>query len=388
MAIFVVIVAGAAVLRFIGVPTPLPWLVVIGGAILLGETFELQPPGRIALPMSYAVFLVLGRVGTLEEVVVTLVVAVFCALLLRPGSIRLRLATFVWRVGVGMAGVGTFRLMVHWTGTSNTLELLAALGCASLTMIAVHEFGSALVLRAGSFGLRDRWPDVALFTSGALMALGFAGVGGVGVMGVWSLPLFAIPLFAMWYAFDRLAAARTTYWQTIHALALAPEFGGVVSEGHTERVAALAGEIGQRLDLSFDELETLEAAAYLHHIGDLCVDVATVDGTPLDPDPIAGVGHSVAILRDTGSMAAVADVVDAIGGTHRSQGDALPTESTVPGAILKAASAFDDLAVCEGHGPTRALALMYASPAYVYDPRVLSALERSVQRRGELSTPG
>ncbi|MFZ4584334.1 MAG: hypothetical protein ACOYNI_03820 [Acidimicrobiia bacterium] len=381
--IALVMIAGAIALRIIGAEQPLPALVVIAAAILLGETFELQPPGRIALPMSYAVFLVLGRVGTPLEAAITLASAELLAAVLRPFALRVRAEVFVWRCMVGAVGIGVYRLLVATTGLSSVRGLLVAFAVASLAMILAHEIGSALVFSMRSFSVRNRWPDLAVFTSGALMALGFGGVAGKGVMGAWSLAVFAIPLLATWYSFDRLASARTTYWQTIHALALAPEFAGLVDDGHTERVATLAAEVGRRLDLTFEELETLEAAAYLHHIGDLCVDVVSIDGEPMEPDPIAGVDLSVKILRDTGSLANVAEVVDAVSSTYRTPGSARPTLGGLSGAILKAASAFDDLAVGEQHGANRAMALLYSSPAYVYDPRVLGALENLLHRRGD-----
>lgn len=380
---FLVALAGAFVLDLLGAQETVVGLVAIGAAIMLGEAFELRPPAHVVLPMSYAVFLVLGRAGSYAEAIVVLVGAEVMAALLRRGTLRVRVELLVWRVAVGAGTLSAYRLVAHRIGGTTAIELLLCVACACVAMLAIHELGSQLLYGRGSASLRDRWADLALVTSGALMALGFGGVDGTGEMGAWALALFAIPLFAAWYSFERLASARETYWQTIRALSLAPELGGAVHTGHSERVAGLALEVGANLDLTFDELETLEAAAYLHHIGDLCVEGVPDDGSYSGPDPFDSVELSVKILRDTGHLGAVADVVNAVPITYRTPGSARPTAGGLPGAILKASSAYDELAVTEAHGSNRALALLYSSPAYVYDPRVLSELEHVLHRRGE-----
>ena len=46
--------------------------------------------------------------------------------------------------------------------------------------------------------------------------------------GIWAPILFFTPLLAAWYAFERLDSATLAYRQTIEALAMAPELGGMV----------------------------------------------------------------------------------------------------------------------------------------------------------------
>ena len=78
------------------------------------------------------------------------------------------------------------------------------------------------------------------------MAIGYRGVDGMGEVGIWGPLLFSTPLLAAWYAFERLDSATRAYRQTIEALAMAPEFGGIVPPGHSQRVAVLVVGDGGR----------------------------------------------------------------------------------------------------------------------------------------------
>ena len=89
---------------------------------------------------------------------------------------------------------------------------------------------------------------------------------------------------------------RRTYDQTIRALGAAPELGGMVREGHAERVASLAVAIGHELGFSRREIEQLETAALLHHLGQVCIDEPE-DGR--SPDPVAVAHAGAEILRGT-----------------------------------------------------------------------------------------
>ena len=88
-----------------------------------------------------------------------------------------------------------------------------------------------------SFSARGRLAWLAIASSGMLMAIGYRGVDGDGRVGIWGPLLFSTPLLAAWYAFERLDSATRSYRQTIEALAMAPELGGMVPPGHAERVA-------------------------------------------------------------------------------------------------------------------------------------------------------
>src|SRR5207244_13269892 len=93
---------------------------------------------------------------------------------------------------------------------------------------------------AATFTQRGRLAWLAVASSGMLMAIGYRGVGGDGRVGIWGPLLFSTPLLAAWYAFERLDSATRSYRQTIEALAMAPEFGGIVPTGHYQRVKTMS----------------------------------------------------------------------------------------------------------------------------------------------------
>jgi len=68
-----------------------------------------------------------------------------------------------------------------------------------------------------------------------------------------------------------MAALRTTFRQTVRALASMAEKRDPYTAGHQQRVARLACAIGQGMGLSEDALEGLEMAGTLHDVGKVYV---------------------------------------------------------------------------------------------------------------------
>ncbi len=116
-------------------------------------------------------------------------------------------------------------------------------------------------------------------------------------MGLWGPAVFTIPLLAAWYSYEHLEVIRRTYDQTIRALGAAPELGGMVRDGHAERVADARGGDRRRSSASRATSSTqLETAALLHHLGQVCLDEPD-DGRPPEPVSVAQAGAT--ILRGT-----------------------------------------------------------------------------------------
>jgi hypothetical protein len=192
--------------------------------------------------------------------------------------------------------------------------------------------------------------------------------------------VFTIPLLAAWYSYEHLDEIRRTYSQTIRALGAAPELGGMVRDGHAERVAALTVAMAQELGFSRTELEHLETAALLHHLGQVCIDEPE-DGRPPDG---AAIAHSGAeILRSTELLAPAGDIIAAEALPLRDDVRARP--GVMSGQILKIASAYDELSEGRSDRGEAALEALYSAPAYLYDEHVLGALEIVLDRRGVLS---
>jgi hypothetical protein len=310
------------------------------------------------------------------------VAAEMVAAALRLGRANGRVMKFAERCAEAFLAGAVYQAVIRLAGSDHQLGVvLGALAAASLAPIVVADLVDYVHTREIA-PLRSRGADVALVTSGILMAVGYNGIDGKGEFDLWGPILFSIPLIAAWYSFERLASTRRSYLQTVRALAAAPELGGLVREGHSERVADLADAMGRVLDLSQVELEHLETAARLHHLGAVCLDEPP-EGEQLDPIAVASSGAQM--LRASEAFAPAGDVVAAEPLLHRPPGSYEPRSAALSGMILKVASAYDELTEGDDEHADWAVEALYTGPGYVYDGRVLGALERVLERRKVLS---
>jgi hypothetical protein len=381
-----VAVAGAAagiVAALVTSGSTVPDLAVLTAGLVLGELVELRPAGRAPLPLSLAVIVVLVRAATPEQFVIVIVAGELVAVALRtePASIGPRFVVFAERVTEALAAGAAYRLVVeHWTSADDRATVLGALTAAALAEIFVADVVTFIRERRVA-PLRNRAADLAIITSGILMAVGYGGIEGKGDLGLWGPLLFSIPLLAAWYSFELLASTRRSFDQTVRALAAAPELGGLVREGHAERVATLAAGMGRELNMSAWELEQLETAALLHHLGAVCLDEPD-PGDVLDPVKVAEAGATM--LRASEELAPAGDVVAAEPLLHRPPRPAETPIAALSGMVLKVASAYDELTDGRDEHAAWAVEALYTGPGYVYDGRVLGALERVLERRGAL----
>jgi hypothetical protein len=213
------------------------------------------------------------------------------------------------------------------------------------------------------------------------MAIGYAGIAGQGRLGLWGPALFSVPLIAAWYSFRLLETTQRTYRETVQALGLLPELGGLVREGHAERVAALAIALGEELGIGEAELEDLETAAWLHHLGAVCFD-QPADGSQPDGAEVARSG--AAMLQSSQGLARAGDIVAAEPMLHRPSPPGPSTPETSMGQALKVASAYDELTGGDDSHAAWAVEALFTGPAYVYDGNVLAALENVLTHRGLL----
>lgn len=345
-------------------------LVLLAGGMVVGELLVLRLDDGSAVPLSYAVMLVLASAFELDEMALTVLVAQLVALVLRPADAEgePRVVLLCSRLLTAAATFGAYRATIALLDHRETVAaVLAALGAAALAQIATE-----LLLRA-AFGyrhtvsVRARLAWLAVASSGMLMAIGYRGVDDVGDVGISGALLFATPLLAAWYAFERLDAATRAYRQTIESLAMAPEFGGLVPPGHAQRVRALALSIAERLGLRTDETEDLEMAALLHHLGEVTMEDPELAGRP-EPGDVASI--TGAMMREIRPLALAGDIVS---------GDADESRQRLASQILRISSAYDDLTVGGGYGNDMALETLRAEPGYVYDAQIVHALERVVR---------
>ncbi len=355
-------------------------LIVLAAGLVIAEMFEMHPAKRAALPLSFAMLVVLVRAADTWEFALIVAATVPIAVLLRPDPTTIRskgalvLERFAEAAGAGFA----YHLIVGaMKGQSAEAGVLLALAGAAVATMAVSDaFVAIRTRRLAPLGARGA--DLALVTSGMLMAVGYAGIDSDGRLGLWGPLLFSIPLLAAWYSFEVLASTRRNFRQTVEALGVAAELGGLVRAGHSERVAELVVAMGRDLHLHEADIEHLETAALLHHLGAVCLD-APVAGEVLDAAAIAAAGAEM--LRASEVLAPAGDIVAAAPLLHRVPGVPGAQKDALAGQILKVASAFDELTEGRVEHEAWALEALYTGPLYVYDGRVVGSLERVLEGR-------
>ncbi len=350
---------------------------VLLAAIVLGELLVLRLEDGTGIPTAYApILVVVAGMSTREALVIGSAAVVLAAVIrIDRRGVRAWIATAIQRALVGAAAFGAYRATFAGFGrTESIAAVLVALAAAATSMVVVDEIGRRAQGLGSGLSPRGTRAWSALIATGMLMALGYRGVDGRGGAALWSVGLFSIPLFAAWYSFERLAAVTRTHRQTLAALSMATEMAGFVPEGHGRRVADLCERLAHEVGIDSPEVEHVVAAAHLHHLG-----VVTMDDPPVARDPegvplIADV--TAAMLADIPALTEASRIVAGQGRYARDlrgSGD-----ERLASQVLKVASDFDDLAEGDPSRARLALEALYASPGYVYDRRVLEALEAIV----------
>src|SRR4029077_2385453 len=138
-----------------------------------------------------------------------------------------------------------------------------------------------------------------------------------------------------------------------------------VPPGHSQRVARLSSAMAGVLGLSAHDTSDLEMAALLHHLGQVTIDEPEEPGRPIAPSEVASV--TSAMLREIKPLAGAGDIV---------AGDADDPRRRLAVQVLRVASDYDDLTARDRNGTSVAIETLRSAPAYVYDEKVLGALER------------
>ncbi|MGH3171750.1 MAG: HD-GYP domain-containing protein [Trebonia sp.] len=373
---------------------------VFGALIAFGELLRLNMPGdREAAPiatagsLAYALLLRVGNhpatAGAQQIVAVAAIGMIIGALPHLAVGRPSRLAGMAARLLAVACVAGVFRpladgdvIVRHWW-----FELPVM---ASLVVVAwLVEVVIAALIRADA--LRGRFGVTLLDEMRVQLPLGVA-VGASAllisfaaeVMGLAAVAVFTAPLLVTQVALRRYTGIRATYLQTVRALARATEVRGDVEPGHSARVSRLAVAVGRELGMAEPALLELEYAALMHDIGQLSL-----------RDPIPG-GATVLVVRDEQRRIAEygaeviqqAQVLDSVADIVRRQSD--PYRPADPGLapplssrIIRAANAFDDLvgSSVESSRGTAAVERLRLDTAAEYDPQVVEALSRVVNRR-------
>lgn len=347
-------------------------LTFLAAGLVLGELLALQLEDGGAVPLSYAVLVVLASSFNLREYTIAVLGAELISILFRITDRNhvWRMKIFVVRMSVAAATYAAYQAVWHLLGQREAVGVvLVSLAAAAVAQLVVDVSVSKLLHLNVSLSARGRLAWLAIASSGMLMAIGYRGVNGDGELGIWGPLLFSTPLLAAWYAFERLDSATRSYRQTIEALAMAPELGGLVPPGHAERVASLASAMGEQLGLSSHEVHDLEMAALLHHLGQVTLD-HPVSERGADPSEVIAV--TGAMLSEIRPLQAAGEIV---GGDNDDPRRRLAVQA------LRLASEYDDLTVRDNVPGDLAVESLRSAPSYVYDERVVVALERVLRDR-------
>jgi hypothetical protein len=228
-----------------------------------------------------------------------------------------------------LAAEATYRVLIDAisSGVSSRASVLITLAGAGILVVDLvdgiqeHRVASA----------RARGADVALVRVASSYRSAAAGSLGT-VARPLGTPSFSIPLLAGWYSFELLARTRRTYRQTVQALGVAPKLGGLARAGHVQRVAALSAALGRQLGVREGQIEDLETAAWLHHLGAVCLD-ARAPGGQLPPAEVAHAGAE--LLRASHARASAGDIVGSEPNLHRPPTDTSEQPSDLLGQILR-----------------------------------------------------
>ena len=287
----------------------------------------------------------------------------------------------------GLVFAGAFFGIVQFVGDFHPSHplVLSAFGVA-----AVLWFGTAVLVRSawsqqgrvvnrrlGRLRAVSDWPAyAALFSSSALFAVT------IGPMGYWAIPLAGLPYLFSHLSLHRVQDTRRTYEQTIRALGAIPEAGGHVAPGHSNRTGDLAVAVGSEMGLGAAALRRIEYAALLHDIGRVVLANPSVAGGGYSRGDVSR--WSAAIISEARYLEPVAAIVASQHQPYRKPGEERDHEVPIGSQILRVAARYDS-ALDDGTSPIEAVELLHQGVAYDYDPTVVMALRRVLERRGVIA---
>jgi len=278
--------------------------------------------------------------------------------------------------------VGVHQLFLRG-GQTGELNHAVSVGIASLVWYLV-----AAIARTLSSASRQRvtgrtlwWQALsdgpayaALFSGGAMFGLAWD------AMSWWALPVALLPYGFSHLSLVRVATTTRTYRQTITALGRIPEAGGLVGHGRAQRTGTLAAAVAGEVRLSPAEVERVEYAGLLHDVGRVVFnDPAVADGGYSETDVAA---WGAAIIQESPFLARVGQLVADQHKPYRRSGEARNELVPLSAQVVRVSAAYDRTLHEDGRTVTEALEELHRGAAYDFDPEVVAALRRVLQRRG------
>jgi NACalpha-BTF3-like transcription factor len=201
-------------------------------------------------------------------------------------------------------------------------------------------------------------------------------------IGWWALPIALLPYSFAHSAFKRFQETKTTYRQTIRALARIPEVSGLGIDGHADRSTDMATSIAKEMGLGPSQVDDVEYAALMHDIGRVSLSEPQILKIGFTNDDLAR--WSAEIIAESPYLERVAEQVRYQYESYRKPGEQDDPDISIVSRIIKVAAAYDWLVHRSGMSPLSALEELHAGAAYEYDPDVVASLRRILEARGVL----
>ncbi len=210
----------------------------------------------------------------------------------------------------------------------------------------------------------------------------------------WAVVLFMVPLLLARYSFSKYTETRDLFLGSVSALSQAIDAKDGFTRGHADRVSRIAGAIARHMGLKEKQIEQIELAGLLHDIGKIGVeDRILMKPIRLDPDEQELMRrhptYGASILKPSVSLGPLVPLVlhhhenyDGSGYPDGLKGEEIPLGSR----ILIVADAYEamtsDRIYRKAIGHDRAMEQLNRYKGIQFDPVIVKALERLVQKRG------
>ncbi len=374
--------------------THAPDLLTFTAFVAVAELFEVSRPAGIRSSLGIApaiAYVLLGNApleGTLVYVAGAVVSITARLIVRRPIALTdaLRSAAIATGAGAVYTGFASLDTLPSIGPSISPLGIFGTLAFVSVTdtlaKSAMHARRSGMHVGAV---IRSSLAPLAILHVTIMSLAGLLGLS-YPSQGLLSIFLLLGPIGVTYYAFEHLESAQRLYVQTVGALSQVPELAGYSIPGHAHRVADLTTAVARELGVEADEVDQMEYAALLHEIGLLALPDPSDEQPAASRAEIAAAGAAVA--AETRHFARVADMIRNQHAPYRRRGvdrqDGVPLGSQ----IIKVVCAYD--ALRNDHVVERnaweALEQLYLGLTYEYDPSVVQALVRVLERRGEPET--
>jgi len=174
------------------------------------------------------------------------------------------------------------------------------------------------------------------------------------------MPIALLPYSFAHAAFKRFQETKTTYRQTIRALARIPEVSGLGIDGHADRTTDMATSIAKEMGLGPAQVEDVEYAGLMHDIGRVSLSEPQILKMGYTDDDIAR--WSAEIIAESPYLERVAGQVRDQYEPFRKPGEQTDPDISIVSRIIKVSAAYDWKVHRNNFSPLAALEELHAAP--------------------------